>query len=250
MIRRTTFCESPARGGSTTSTSGGPPSRPARAAPAARRRRRSGRCRSRWRGRCRSRRRSPSGTSSRPHTSATRGAIEQRRSCRSRSTGHRRARSRRARRTRSRARTAARPSRCWSGRTPRRRCSKRSPPSSSSKLLGARPAARSRHPGVVSPTPRLARPQQAVQAGRRPRPATSRSSSPCAGDQPDLELRRCAGPRGRRGCAAIPRRCGGHRRSGPAPGTSATTCSRAALAGSEASRQSVSSTISSQRPGA
>ena len=147
------------------------------------------------------------------------------------------------------ARRAARPSRCWSGRRRSRRsapASRRSPPPDGR----CRPRARSRRPAWSRP-----RCRSGSTAGRRRSAAAStspaRSSSPGRGHQPDLELTACAWPLADHQVAQEPLAgCGGRRRSGPAARHHSTTRSRAALAGSEASRQSVTSTISSQRPGA
>ena len=75
------------------------------------------------------------------------------------------------------ARRAARPSRCWSGRTPRARSGTRSSPSSLAQLRRAGRAAASRRPAVLSPRPGGLRPEQALAAGRR-RSARRRRSLP------------------------------------------------------------------------
>ena len=247
MIRRTTFCDRPARGGSTTSTSG----RPARSTSSRSARRTSpakkwalsisfsARVGDRVGDRLLDELEPPHLGGAGRHQQPDRAdpavqvvdALERRR----------------ARRTRSRARRAARPSRCSSGRTPRgdpQRACRRSPP----RAGRCRRAARSRRPAWSrrrcragsTAGRRPARPRRAS-ASRSSRPGlvTSRTwSSPVRRPSRTTRLRSKPSPV-RRSYAVRP--CARHH---------ATTRSRAALPASEASRQSVISTISSQRPGA
>ena len=220
MIRRTTFCESPARGGSTTSTSG----RPACCDELAQRQphiagKEAGVVDLVAARVARSRRRSPPRRSPAP-TARPRAAPSAARSCRSRSRGRRRARSRAARRTRSPARTAARPSPCWSGRTPRREIRTARPPSSSCEPIGAGEqlgrAAGGRLGDAV---------ESASTAGRlrsRQRRASDRGRAGRGWSRAAPAARRCGGPRGRRGCAGSRRRCGGRTARGPASRHQAT----------------------------
>ena len=238
MIRRTTFCDSPARGGSTISTSG----RPARST--------SSRSASRT---------SPakkcalsislaralaiasaiaSSTSSRPHTSATRGRRQQtdRPDPAVQVVERARSRSGAAYSIASSYSRSAISVLVWKNASAEIR--KRIPPSCSSKRSA--PASSSvSPPWVVSADAVVPRPQQAVEALAGGGDSDSRSSSPVGGDQPHLELRRCGGPRARRGCAAGPRRCGGRRRPAPARGTRRRSARGPRCRRSEASRQSV-----------
>ena len=185
MIRRTTFCDSPARGGSTIRTSG----RPARSTSSRMRQPHvageevgvvdlvGARVGDRVGDRLGDQLEPPHLGHPRGHEQADRAdpavqvvdALE----------------AGRRRRTRSPARTGARPSRCWSERTPPAEISKRIPPSSSSKR--SEPASNSvSPPWVVSPDAALARPEQPVEAvgGRDQRLPVE---LPLAGDQAHLD---------------------------------------------------------------
>ena len=167
MMRCTTFLERPARGGSTTSTSG----RPARSSSSGSARRVSPA--KKWAFviplRARARDRVGDGRLDELDAPQLAGARGERQRDRAdpRSRGRTRAPSPRARRTRRRPRTAPRPSRCWSGRTPRRRSAGRA-------RRGARAARASPHTSSVSPPGgRLgersrARPEHAAEALAEP----------------------------------------------------------------------------------
>ena len=117
MMRRTTFADRPARGGSTTTTSGRPAFSASSRKASRTSRRRSARARCRSPARCPSRRRRPVRRPRCPRALRP-GRRATGRPCRCRCRGRRGAPSPRAPRTRPRRRRAARPSPCSSGRTP------------------------------------------------------------------------------------------------------------------------------------
>ena len=243
MIRRTTFCERPARGGSTTTTSGRPApldefahreshvaGEEVRVVDAV--------ARARWR----SRRRPPPRRARRP-TPRRRARPASARSCRSR----RRGRSTRSqpwsRRRRRRRRRAARPSRCSSGRRPRRRSGTAGP-------RAPRRWPRCRQHGGDPACGASRRRRRYASTGRCPLPAASGQSVQVDAAS-EVTRRTCSSPVRRpsrmtrlRSSPSCARRSYA---SGPARGTSARTARRASLPRSDCSRQSSTCSMRSQR---